>query len=63
MENAEKLSEVDTEGVKPLYQVTGLEHVVREDDVKVKNKEMLEAMLKASPQGQEENQFLVKNVL
>lgn len=30
----EKLSEVDTEGLKPTYQVTGLTNVTRSDEVK-----------------------------
>ena len=29
----EKLSEVDTEGVEPVAQITGLENVTREDDI------------------------------
>lgn len=63
LENAKKLSEVNTDDVEPLYQVTGLEHVVREDCPQAKDEEMIRAMLEASPQGQEDNQFLVKNVL
>jgi aspartyl-tRNA(Asn)/glutamyl-tRNA(Gln) amidotransferase subunit C len=60
---AEQLKNVDTEGVEPLYQVTGLEHVVREDKAKPCNDEVMEKLVAASPQGKEDNQYLVKNVL
>ncbi len=63
LEYAKKLDEVDTEGVEPLYQVTGLEHVVREDVAVPQPDEKMQKLLEASQQGEENNQFLVKNVL
>ena len=63
LEYADKLKELDTEGVKPLYQVTGLEHVVRNDEVKTQDDKILEKLVEASGQGERDNMYLVKNVL
>lgn len=63
LDYAEQLQKINTDGVEPLYQVTGLEHVVRQDQVQVSDSKLIEKLVKASPQGQEENQYLVKNVL
>ncbi len=63
LEHAEKLNEIDVTGVAPIYQVTGLEHVIREDKVVPQPDEKMQKMLDASQQGEANNQFLVKNVL
>ena len=63
LDYAEQLQEVDTDNVEPLYQVTGLEHVVRQDEASAYDKEIMKKLVEASPQGQEENQYLVKSIL
>lgn len=57
----EQLSEVDTTGVSPTYQVTGLENVWR-DDVLVDYKLDRTALLKNAPD-QQDGQIKVKRVL
>ncbi|MBI2448143.1 Asp-tRNA(Asn)/Glu-tRNA(Gln) amidotransferase subunit GatC [Candidatus Microgenomates bacterium] len=44
----EKLNELDLEGVEPIYQVTGQENRLREDEVK--NTENREELLQNSPE-------------
>ena len=58
-----KLDELDTDNVEPLYQVTGLEHVVREDGSKPTTKEIMDAIINLSPHGVADNQYKVPNVL
>lgn len=57
----EQLNEVDTTGVEPTYQVTGLENVWRDDDV-VDYKLDRDALLKNAPAHQD-GQIKVKRVL
>jgi len=62
LDYVEQLNEINTDNIKPLYQVTGLEHVVR-NDKKTPQPEIIKNLVEASPQGQDNNQFLVKNVI
>lgn len=57
----EQLSELDTTGVSPAYQVTGLENVTRADYVEV-NEVTREQLLKLAPESQD-NQIKVPKVL
>ena len=57
----EQLNEVDTTGVLPTYQVTGLENVWREDEVIDYHLDR-EALLKNAP-AQQDGQIKVKRVL
>lgn len=57
----EQLSELDTEGVEPTYQVTGLENVWRTDEVDTYGLER-EALLGLAPES-EKNQIKVPKVL
>lgn len=63
LEYAETLNEVDTDNIEPLYQVTGLESIIRKDAVNKQKDPLIQNIVNASPQGQEDNQFLVKNIL
>lgn len=49
LEYVEQLDELDTSGVTPAYQVTGLENVYREDEVSVGDVDR-EALLKLAPE-------------
>ena len=62
LDYAKQLDEINTDNVEPLYQVTGLEHVVRKDQALPQNNEKMNQILKASKQGEQDHQFLVKNV-
>ena len=57
----EQLDELDTEGVEPTYQVTGLENVTREDTVMDSGIER-EELLALAPE-QDDNQIKVPKVL
>lgn len=57
----EQLNEVDTNGLEPTYQVTGLENVWREDEI-IDYKLDREALLKNTPHKQD-GQIKVKRVL
>lgn len=57
----EQLSELDTEGVEPTYQVTGLENIWRTDEVDTYGLER-EALLGLAPES-EKNQIKVPKVL
>ena len=57
----EQLSEVDTTGVRPTYQVTGLENVTRDDEI-IDYKLDREALLK-NASAQQDGQIKVKRVL
>ncbi len=57
----EQLNEVDTTGVEPTYQVTGLENVWRPDEI-IDYKLDREALLKNAPH-QKDGQVKVKRVL
>lgn len=57
----EQLNELDTEGVVPTYQVTGLEHVARRDEVI--NYGVDQQALMANAPDQKDGQFKVPKVL
>ena len=57
----EKLSELNTDGVEPTYQVTGLENVWRNDDV-IDYKISREELLNCSPE-QRASQVAIPKVL
>jgi len=57
-----QLKEVDVKGVEPTAQVTGLENVLREDEVKNWDKKEIEEALKDAPE--REGRFIkVKRVI
>lgn len=55
------LNEVDTNGVEPTYQVTGLTNVTQDDEVAEKESTTLE-LLECSPLDKKAQQIVVKNV-
>jgi aspartyl-tRNA(Asn)/glutamyl-tRNA(Gln) amidotransferase subunit C len=57
----EILDQVDTEGLEPTYQVTGLKNVMREDELETYGYETAD-LLKNAPDVQD-GQFKVKRVL
>ena len=57
----EQLNDIDTSGVTPTYQVTGLENVWRDDEI-IDYKLDREALLKNAP-SQQNGQIKVKRVL
>jgi aspartyl-tRNA(Asn)/glutamyl-tRNA(Gln) amidotransferase subunit C len=57
----EQLDEVDTEGVEPTYQVTGLKNVFRKDEIKDYGYKT-EDLLRNAPEVQD-GQFKVKRVI
>lgn len=57
----EQLNSIDTEGVEPTYQVTGLENVWRDDEI-IDYGLSREALLKNAP-SQQDGQIKVKRVL
>lgn len=57
----ELLSELDTDGVKPTYQVTGLEHVTRPDEI-IDYGVSQEQLMENAPD-QKDGQFKVPKVL
>lgn len=57
----EQLNEVDTTGLEPTYQVTGLENVTRKDEIKDYGVSQ-EALLKNVPETQD-GQIKVKKVI
>lgn len=60
LEDAKKLDEVDTEGVKPIAQITGLENRVMKDSVN--DCEFADELLGQSPSGTEDRMIKVKKV-
>jgi aspartyl-tRNA(Asn)/glutamyl-tRNA(Gln) amidotransferase subunit C len=61
LEYVEMLDKVDTSGLEPTYQVTGLKNVTRPDEIK-EYQANLEGLLKNAPAVQD-GQFKVKKVL
>lgn len=57
----DQLGELDTSGVEPTYQVTGLENVFREDEIQ-ESGVGLDVLLEAAPDSAN-NQFKVPKVL
>ena len=62
LDYVELLNEVDTEGVEPTAQVTGLVNVTREDKVKTHTLAQPEKLLECSPLPIERRQIKVKSV-
>ena len=62
LDYAEQLKEVDTKWVEPLYQVTGLENVTREDEVNQQSDEIMTKIVSWSKNA-ENWQYIVKDVL
>lgn len=58
----DQLKEVDCSGVEPTAQVTGLENVLREDEVRNWDKQEIEAALAGAPE-KEERFIKVKRVI
>lgn len=58
----DQLKEVDTAGVEPTAQVTGLKDILRNDDIKEWNRGQVEQALKQAPEI-ENKQIKVKRVL
>lgn len=61
LEHAKLLEEVDTEGVEPIAQITGLEHVTEKDQAKAC--EETDQLLDQSPNGTVNRMIKVKKVL
>jgi aspartyl-tRNA(Asn)/glutamyl-tRNA(Gln) amidotransferase subunit C len=61
LDYVEVLNSVDTSGLEPTYQVTGLKNVMRSDDIRDYGYKM-EDLLKNAP-AVKDNQFKVKRVL
>lgn len=57
-----QLNEVDTEGVEPTAQVTGLTNITRDDNVKTHALAKPEKLIECSPLPIEKNQIKVKSV-
>lgn len=57
-----QLNEVDTEGVEPTAQVTGLTNITRDDRVKTHALAKPEKLIECSPLPIERNQIKVKSV-
>lgn len=49
LDYVEQLKEVDTQGIEPTAQVTGLENVMREDEVEDVNTQTKEKLMKQAP--------------
>ncbi len=62
LDYAEQLKEVDTEWVKPLYQVTWLENITREDTINKQSEEEMNKIVLWSKNA-EDGQYIVKDVL
>jgi len=58
----DKLNEVDTENIKPIQQITGLETVIRKDEVTNKDPKIAERILSQAPEKQN-NYFKVPKIL
>ncbi len=58
----DQLKEVDVKGIEPTAQVTGLENVLREDEIKDWDEKEIEAALKDAPE-REEKFIKVKRVI
>lgn len=62
LEYIDKLNEVDTENIKPIQQITGLETVVRKDEAEKKNAEVASKILEQAPD-RKDNYFKVPKIL
>ena len=58
----DKLNKVDTENIKPIQQITGLETVVRKDEGREKNFEIAGKILDQAPDSKD-NYFKVPKIL
>jgi len=53
LEYVEQLKEVNTDGVEPTAQVTGLENVMRADEMAVRPKAEMEKLIKMAPESED----------
>ncbi|MBI5412675.1 Asp-tRNA(Asn)/Glu-tRNA(Gln) amidotransferase subunit GatC [Candidatus Peregrinibacteria bacterium] len=60
LEHAEMLKEVNTEGVEPIAQITGLTNIQAGDEPRESTKS--EALLECSPQPKKDGMIKVKNI-
>ncbi len=58
----DKLNEVDTENIKPIKQITGLETITRKDETTNKDAEIAKKTLEQAPEKQN-NYFKVPKIL
>jgi aspartyl-tRNA(Asn)/glutamyl-tRNA(Gln) amidotransferase subunit C len=61
LEYFEQLKEVNTDNIEPTAQVTGLENVMRADEIKKWDKETMEQLVKSAPE-HEDNLVKTKSV-
>ena len=61
LDNAKMLEEVNTEGVEPIAQITGIDNMVYVDEVE--SCDYSEKLLAQSPQPTERNMIKVSNIL
>lgn len=54
LDYVKNLSEVDTQGIEPTAQVTGLENVMREDEVEEVEAEVKEKLIKQAPDSEDD---------
>lgn len=54
LDYVELLKEVDTDGIEPTAQVTGLENVMREDEVERCEKKVRDKLIKAAPESEDD---------
>ena len=54
LEYVEQLKEVDTEGVEPTAQVTGLENILRPDNISQADSETRSKLLEAAPEREDD---------
>jgi len=61
LDYVEQLKEVDTDGVEPTAQVTGLENVMRQDEMEKLDKETMKKLIELAPD-KEDNLIKTKSV-
>ena len=54
LDYVELLKEVDANGVEPTAQVTGLENVMREDEIQACEKEVRNKLIEAAPESEDD---------
>lgn len=54
LDYVEQLKEVNTEGIEPTAQVTGLENVMREDKIEGCDKETRDKLIKLAPESEDD---------
>jgi len=53
LDYVEQLKKVDTEGVEPTAQVTGLENVMRDDVIETAEKEVRDKLIEVAPESED----------